>query len=59
MLLVEMEEVEVLFYFFRKTECHLNSDLQFEDKVTYYVGAKKERAIDSWDKVLKAIKDWT
>ena len=58
MLLIDMEGKEVPFYFFRKTESHLNSDLQFEDKVTYYIGVKKGTSVDSWDEVLKAKKDW-
>ncbi|MBN4071430.1 hypothetical protein JYT72_02850 [Crocinitomix catalasitica] len=40
------------FKFYRKKETVINENMQFEEKLTYFLGAQKEIAVDSWEEVL-------
>lgn len=46
------------FCFYRKTTSRLNSNLQFVDETSYYLGSKKEVVVTDWEAVLAAIKSW-
>lgn len=58
MLYVEHQLTKATFCFFRKKESSLNSNLQFEDKITYYVGPKKEKLIESWELLMNQFDSW-
>ena len=55
---VSQKGKEESFAFFRKKETLLNDQMQFVDTVTYFIGAKKDLSVDSWDEVLKHFRDF-
>ncbi|MFT4601373.1 MAG: 5-methylcytosine-specific restriction endonuclease McrBC GTP-binding regulatory subunit McrB [Arenicella sp.] len=57
-LFIELEGKSNPFCFYRKKESTLNSSMQFEDKITYFIGLKQEIEVDSWEDVLSEIKAW-
>lgn len=46
------------FCFFRKKETVLNTELQWEDKITYFLDPKNQIQVDTWEEVLDAFKRW-
>jgi len=44
------------FIFFRKKETVLNDNMQFEDRLTYFLGPKKEIEVSNWEEVLRYFK---
>ena len=57
-LYVQQEGREDTFCFFRKKETTLNEQLQWEDKVTYFLDPKNTIQVDQWNEVLEAFKIW-
>lgn len=58
MLYVEHPNAKTPFCFFRKTTSNLNSQGKFEDITSYYIGAKKEQMVETWQDVLDALEDY-
>ena len=46
------------FSFRRKTETKLNSNLQFEEKTTYYVNHEKDKPVSCWEDVITELELW-
>jgi len=58
MLNINFEDRADSFCFFRKKETILNDQMKFEDKITYFVGPKKEHKLSNWDDVLGKFQNW-
>ncbi len=52
MLNVIWTQKEEPFRFYRKKETVINENMQFEEKLTYFLGPKKEIAVNNWEEVL-------
>lgn len=46
------------FTFFRKKEAIINQSGKFEDRETYFIGAKKDISTYDWQEVLNSFKNW-
>ena len=57
-LFIDMKGKDDSFCFYRKKESALNKQLQFEDKITYHLGRKKDIQFDKWEDVLTELKAW-
>lgn len=57
-LYVQQEGREDAFCFFRKKETVLNDQLEFEDRVIYYLNAQNKVSCESWEEVLVAFDKW-
>jgi len=57
-LFIDVNGKDDSFCFYRKKESSLNEQLQFEDKLTYYLGLKKDIEVDNWEEVLSHLKTW-
>ena len=57
-LYVQQEGREDMFCFFRKKETILNDQLQWEDKVTYFLDPKNKIQVDCWEEVMQAFEKW-
>ena len=51
-------ESESPFSFYRKKETVINEQMQFEEKVRYFVGPKKEKVLENWEQVLAHFKEF-
>ena len=57
-LYVQKEGRDDIFCFFRKKETFLNDQLQWEEKIIYYLDPKNKIQVDSWEEVLQAFRAW-
>lgn len=58
LLFIEIENRKDQFCFYRKTVSELNSNMQFVESTSFFIGLKKEIEVSEWNDVLELIEKW-